>query len=283
MERKGVTIDIRIPLNPKGGNSINMAQEIAKKYGWDAINPRAAEHRERIRQMHHLASKHDSGTGDDMSVDLTSEMGDESNAEMGGMDDDRSNTEGQAKPRQRRKRVEEYDKEDDFIDDTELFWEQQAATTKDGFFVYSGPLIKAGEPAQIESATAAGKGGRGRGRGRGARSGAAGGTHASLADKARDTVSAPARTRGRGRAAGAPRKPRMTKADRERLEAEKQDRERAAQHYGGPTGAPVKLAPIPQQQYAHSQPMTAAATTTTTTRRRPPWRPQWSSSSLRRR
>lgn len=36
---------------------------------------------------------------------------------------------------------DEYDKDDDFVDDSELLWEEQAAASRDGFFVYSGPLI----------------------------------------------------------------------------------------------------------------------------------------------
>ena len=39
---------------------------------------------------------------------------------------------------------------DDFIDDTELAWEEQAAVAKDGFFVYSGPLVVEGEKPNIE-------------------------------------------------------------------------------------------------------------------------------------
>ncbi|KAH0065104.1 hypothetical protein KCU66_g24169, partial [Aureobasidium melanogenum] len=44
-KRHGVNIDIEIPLNPAGNNTINIAQEILKKYGKNAINPRAAAHR----------------------------------------------------------------------------------------------------------------------------------------------------------------------------------------------------------------------------------------------
>ena len=96
-------------------------------------------------------------------------MADDSNVDMGGMDDTANNSAQPAdgeKPRKRRKKIEEYDKEDDFIDDTELAWEEQAAVAKDGFFVYSGPLIPPGEAARVESS--APTRGRGRGRGRGA-------------------------------------------------------------------------------------------------------------------
>ena len=246
-ERKGVNIQLRIPLNPKGGNTINIAQEIVKKYGRDAINPRAAAHREQLLRVAAQQSKLEGRlSNDDMSVDLTSDLEGDSNVEMGGMDDEKSNTgvDGEAKTRKRRKKVEEYDKEDDFIDDTELAWQEQAAVAKDGFFVYSGPLVPVGQEPQVES-TAATRGSRGRGRGRGRGTTTTGTTHASLAEKKTTDSSASNRSRGRGRGTGAPRKPRITKADRERMEAEKMDRERAAAHMGGPTGAPVPLAPTP--------------------------------------
>ncbi|KAF2773869.1 HPC2-domain-containing protein [Teratosphaeria nubilosa] len=255
-EQVGVNIEIQIPLNPQGGNTINMAQEVMKKYGRDALNPRAAAHRQAIREMQIAQAKLE-GAADDMSVDLMSDPGDDSNVEMGGMEAD---TTAEGKPRKRKPKREEYDKEDDFIDDTELAWEEHAAVSKDGFFVYSGPLVPPGETAQIESATSSGRGRGSRGRGRGSRGGAAAGTsHASLAEKNRDPNAAPTRARGRGRGTGAPRKPRITKADRERMEAEKMDRERTAQHIGGPTGAPVALAPTPPQQAQYGQPMPTGA------------------------
>ena len=78
-----------------------------------------------------------------MSVDLSEN---ESNIDMGGMDDETSARENGGKKRRKRKQ-EDYDKEDDFIDDTELAWEQQALMAKDGFFVYSGPLVTEEKPA----------------------------------------------------------------------------------------------------------------------------------------
>lgn len=255
-ERKGVNIDLHIPLNPKGGNTINIAQEIIKKYGRDAINPRAAAHREQLLRIAAEQERLGVISNDEMSVDLLSEMEGDSNVEMGGIDDEKSNTglDGDGKPaRKRRKKVEEYDKEDDFIDDTELAWQEQAAVAKDGFFVYSGPLVPEGQQPQVES-SAPSKGSRGRGRGRGSRSTTSGITHASLADKSRDstttTTTTSTRSRGtRGRGNGAPRKPRITKADRERMESEKVDRERTAANMNtgpGTNGTPaVALAPTP--------------------------------------
>ncbi|KAK5709754.1 HIR complex subunit [Elasticomyces elasticus] len=256
-ERRGVNIDIHIKLDPAGGNNINIAQEIAKKYGRDAINPRAAAHREELLRVAAAANKIEGGSGaDDMSVDLMSDAGgDDSNVEMGGMEDgEKSGTGADAKAavRKRKPKIEEYDKEDDFIDDTELAWQEQAAVAKDGFFVYSGPLVPAGETANVESAvpTRGRGGGRGsRGGGRGSRGGAGANatTHASVAaEKAKDSAT---RGRARGRGTGAPRKPRITKADRERMETEKIERERKLQG-GGPTGG----GPVGVQSTAMTQP-----------------------------
>ena len=283
---KGPSIALHIPLNPRGENNINIAAEIAKKYGRDAVNPRAAAHRERLLRMEAAQNKL-IDSNDDMSVDLMSDMEDNSNVEMGGMDDEKSNTglETDGKPvrKRRRNKVEEYDKEDDFIDDTELAWQEQAAVAKDGFFVYSGPLVPAGQEAQVESSTST-RGRGGRARGRGSRTATAGSTHASVADKTRDPTTS-TRSRARGtRGTGAPRKPRITKADRERMEAEKAERERAAGVTGAsvthslpttttpaslvqtPTPAPVshQIPPMPPpppmpQQAAYTQPMGSMA------------------------
>lgn len=285
-ERKGVNIDIQIPLNPKGGNNINIAQEIIKKYGREAINPRAAAHREQLLRIAAEQERLGGTSNDEMSVDLMSEMEGDSNVEMGGMDDEKSNTglDGDGKPaRKRRKKVEEYDKEDDFIDDTELAWQEQAAVAKDGFFVYSGPLVKDGEQPHVES-SAPSKGSRGRGRGRGSRSTTSGTTHASLADKSRDsattTTTTSSRTRGtRGRGTGAPRKPRITKADRERLESEKADRERtAATMNGASNGLAATSSTLSSTPAAGPAPQLPSTSTASTAVRPPPQQPPSSSS-----
>lgn len=48
--------------------------------------------------------------------------------------------------------IGKYDTEDPFIDDSEMLWEEQRAATKDGFFVYFGPLIEKGHYASLERA-----------------------------------------------------------------------------------------------------------------------------------
>ena len=140
-------IYLTFPLKGRQNTTINVALEIEKKYGFAALHPRIAARQERQRQIKNASAALERAAGgmsaDDMSVDLSEN---ESNVEMGGMDDNASATENGTKKRRKRKQ-EDYDKEDDFIDDTELAWEQQALMAKDGFFVYSGPLVTEEKPA----------------------------------------------------------------------------------------------------------------------------------------
>ncbi|KAF2121862.1 hypothetical protein BDV96DRAFT_639943 [Lophiotrema nucula] len=194
---QGVNIWLTFPLKGQTNVTINFAQEVEKKYGFAALHPRIAARRERTRQITAagaaLEKAAGAGSADDMSLDLSEA---ESNVEMGGMDDEASGKDGAVKRRRKRKQ-EDYDKEDDFIDDTELAWEQQALMAKDGFFVYSGPLLTEGEkPAS------------------------------------RWNREARARTRTRWhrtrRDFCTVRKPRVTKADRAMMEQEKHEREKMA-------------------------------------------------------
>lgn len=221
-------IYLTFDLKGRQSTTINVALEIEKKYGFAALHPRIAARQERQRQIKNASAALERAAGlsaDDMSVDLSEN---ESNVEMGGMDDNASATENGGKKRRKRKQ-EDYDKEDDFIDDTELAWEQQALMAKDGFFVYSGPLVTEEKPAVeryvidsfgirnniLTSCRADGTVRRGRGRGRGG------------------TTRGEASGRGRGRGGGpgsrggqTVRKPRVTKADRAAMEQEKIAREK---------------------------------------------------------
>jgi hypothetical protein len=146
---QGVNIWLTFPLKGQTNITINFAQEVEKKYGFAALHPRIAARKERQRQITAAGAALEKaagmGSADDMSLDLSEP---ESNVEMGGMNDDGS-AGGNAVKRRKRKQ-EDYDKEDDFIDDTELAWEQQALMAKDGFFVYSGPLIPENEKPAVE-------------------------------------------------------------------------------------------------------------------------------------
>ncbi|KKY22363.1 putative histone promoter control 2 [Diplodia seriata] len=221
---EGTNIWLTFPLKGQTNVTINFAREVEKKYGFAALHPRVAAARERRRQMAAAAAALERGSGaasaDDMSVDLSEP---ESNVEMGGMEDELTQ---EGKKRQRKKKVEDYDKDDDFIDDTELAWEQSALMAKDGFFVYSGPLITEGEKPTVERNDGSTARGRGRGRGRG------GATRG-------DTAAARGRGGGRGSRGGVTtRKPRVTKADRAMMEAEKMEREKMAANLAAKPVAP---------------------------------------------
>ncbi len=231
---------------------VNFARLAEERYGFNALHPRLAAQQERLARVAAagaaLENAHKSGSGmsaDEMSLDLSEGEGDGevSNVEMGGMGLDgegmgvpRSGGEGsegpvKKAPKKRMMKEDMYDKDDPFVDDTELAWEEQAAASKDGFFVYSGPLVPPGEDANIEryvpisyplrehSLTkhrADGRAKRGRGRGRG---GIARGTGRAVA--AKDGTLGATKT-------GTVRKPRVTKAAKQQMEQEKVQRESMA-------------------------------------------------------
>ena len=132
-----------------------------KKYGKDALHPRRAAHRDRMARMAAAtaALEKDSGSGSAQDVSDLSEPEQEpdSTAEM--MVDDGANgingvnghaEKGKGGRKKRRPNKNEYNLDDDFIDDAELAWEEQAAVAAGGFFVYSGPLVTEEEKPAVE-------------------------------------------------------------------------------------------------------------------------------------
>lgn len=161
-------------------------------------------------------------SGDDMSLDVSEPPSEDEGPRVngnGGGDETASaagtGADGLPVKKKRRRRMEEYDRTDDFIDDTELLWEESALMAKDGFFVYSGPLVVEGAKMDIErSDGTVSKRGRGRGRGGASRG---------------ESSGRGSRGGGRGSRGGATvRKPRVTKADRAMMEQEKLEREKMA-------------------------------------------------------
>ena len=165
------TVVLDIPLEGRDNRYINFAQMAAKQYGFDALYPRLALQRDRLARVaaagaaleNAQKSAKGSGSGmsaDEMSVDLSDaeREGDNSNVEMGGMGlngtlvrGEGEGSESATKPKKKRiMKDDQYELDDPFIDDTEMAWEEQAAASTDGFFVYSGPLIAEGEKANIE-------------------------------------------------------------------------------------------------------------------------------------
>lgn len=226
-EVEAPNIALHIPLNPGESNKyVNFMRMAEERYGWDALHPRLAATRERKARIAAATaalektgglSGRDSGEEMDEDILQGSDAG-ESNVEMGGMGNGTANGNGApAKPARKKRnfKEDEYDKDDGFVDDSELLWEEQAAASKDGFFVYSGPLIPEVEkPAVSEDRPRRGRGGRGRG----SRGGAV-----------RGEGSGRGRGGGPGSRGGTVRKPRITKLEKEQRDREKAEREKLAQ------------------------------------------------------
>ncbi|KAI1475899.1 HPC2-domain-containing protein [Daldinia eschscholtzii] len=210
------SIILNIPLNGETNKYINFMRMAEDQYGWEALHPRQAELKARKARIAAasaaLAQNDSSREGDEMSVDESEN--EDSNVEMGGTSGPDKAADGKPVKKKRHFKEDEYDKDDDFVDDSELLWEEQAAASRDGFFVYSGPLIP--EVEKPES----GRGENAPKRGRGSRGGR-GGTRTSTTGAGRG------RGGGPGSRGGAVRKPRMTKADKAQMDREKAEREAA--------------------------------------------------------
>ncbi|TVY31703.1 Histone promoter control protein [Lachnellula subtilissima] len=225
-------------MNGEVNKIINFTRMAEDRYGWDALHPRLAAQRDRLARVAAAGAaleRNGSGrdSGDDMSLDSDAEG---SNVEMGGMSDGRTGTDGGAKkiPRKRKMKEDDYDKDDGFVDDTELLWEEQAAAATDGFFVYSGPLVPEGDKAPVDlrpdglpKRGRGSRGGRGGARGVGSRGGAAAAAAHAIQASANINPRTGLPLSGPGSRGGSTtRKPRITKADRERMLQEKLEREK---------------------------------------------------------
>ncbi|KAI9885224.1 MAG: hypothetical protein M1823_002963 [Watsoniomyces obsoletus] len=231
-ENRGPTIILDITIGPDEGRYVNFAQLVEKRYGFNALHPRQWAQHDRLAKVAAVgaALERNSATAsldeDMMSIEASEP---ESNGDLAGTEGSSGERGGgkattAAPPIKRRRRAkgDEYNKDDPFIDDSEMLWQEQAAASKDGFFVYEGPLLKPGERPTIERADGTIR--RPRGRGRGSRGGGGGGATRGAAGNGGNTP-----TSGPGSRGGTTvRKPRITKADRARMEQEKQDRERMA-------------------------------------------------------
>jgi hypothetical protein len=139
-------------MNVETNKYVNFTRLAEERYGWEAVHPRLAAQRARLAQVAAAGDVIEKNTtrGEseyEKSLDILEE-GDGSSVEMGGMSDGRTGTDGGRKPIKKRKMKE--DEYDEFVDDEELLWEEQAAVSKDGFFVYSGLLVPEGERPVFE-------------------------------------------------------------------------------------------------------------------------------------
>ena len=220
-EFQAPTIMLSIPIKAGETNKyVNFMRLAEDRYGWDALHPRLAANRDRkarIAAATATLEKAEMGreSGDEMSLDSDVEGSNQENGVASGPD-------AQAKPKKKRNfKEDQYDVDDDFVDDSEMLWEAQAAASRDGFFVYSGPLVPEVEKPKEERPK--------RGRGRGSRGG-------------RGSTRGAGTGRGGGpgsRGGAVTRKPRITKAERLQREREKAERESMAQINKTPTNGYV--------------------------------------------
>lgn len=142
------SIRLHVPLNGSSNVYINFASLAEKTYGPEIFNSK------RLLGPQGFASSFlnhdrilDTGSDSEAEDDDASDKGEDVSAV------DTDGAAGKKKPVKRRRRqagADKYDVEDPFIDDSEALMEQVAAASKDGFFVYSGPLIAEGERAKID-------------------------------------------------------------------------------------------------------------------------------------
>ena len=158
------TVYIQVPLvdpsskqqNEEPNLVIDFMRLAEEKYGFDIIHPD-------IRTAMDLANDADDNDFDDIDddgdIDLTTTDNNNNTAtstastqQQQQQQQQQQNTPAQSasltasdKPKNRGKVEGKYDLNDPFIDDSETLWEEQAASTKDGFFVYSGPLVQEGD------------------------------------------------------------------------------------------------------------------------------------------
>lgn len=137
-------IAIHVPLYSKdeaiGSTQVvfNVMKMCEDKYGWKNVHPNASKFNIDMYNDEEL----DEDDDDDME-DYQDEAPKEpkENAKVDGR-----------KLQKGKPKIGQYDFEDPFIDDSEMLWEEQRASTKDGFFVFWGPLVEEGKNARIDKA-----------------------------------------------------------------------------------------------------------------------------------
>ncbi|EGW32573.1 uncharacterized protein SPAPADRAFT_51116 [Spathaspora passalidarum NRRL Y-27907] len=144
-----LNIPLLDPKDPKPGKAevvINVLRLAEEKYGWSVVHPKA---KSAIDIMDDMMDEDDEGMDDDDEEDVI--VDEEKSAQpppppppAAAAAKDKELTEQQL-VRQHEirmiRKVGKYDYEDPFIDDEELQMEEEITTTKEGFFVYWGPLV----------------------------------------------------------------------------------------------------------------------------------------------
>ncbi|KAJ5692126.1 hypothetical protein N7462_001549 [Penicillium macrosclerotiorum] len=235
--RSSPNIIVHVPLQ-KGNQVINFAQLAEERYGFAALHPRLAAHKERLARVaaagdaleRNVKGGKGASAGESADEDLSLDMDRDSDMDgdismLGAGPGTNAPSETSDGKKKRRKKVEEYDRDDPFVDDSELAWQEQAAASKDGFFVYSGPLVPEGEKVQVERADGTIKRGRGRGRGTGRGRSIASHPHVPIAAAVPISQDTGLPLRGPGSRGGTSRRARTAKkADQADKHADKHDK-----------------------------------------------------------
>lgn len=142
-----MSIPLIDPKNPKPGQSevvVNVLRLAEEKYGWTAIHPNA---KSAIDIMEDMIDDDDDDDDDDDEVIVDDEKSGSvapapapSKKKKEGEELTEEQLVRQHQTRMNRK-VGKYDYQDPFIDDEELQMEEEITTTKEGYFVYWGPLV----------------------------------------------------------------------------------------------------------------------------------------------
>lgn len=148
-----------MPLSGETNKIVSFARLAEEKYGFAALHPRLAAQKERLARVAAAGAaleKDEKGGSaresaeEDLSVDIDRDSDADGDVAMGGTGLTATEEQTDGKKKRRRKKIEDYDRDDPFVDDSEMVWQEQAAASKDGFFVYSGPLVAEGEKVQVE-------------------------------------------------------------------------------------------------------------------------------------
>lgn len=158
-----IHVDLKKAVNTNDTAVLDFMKEVEDQYGFETVHPDIKTAMD-IANMDDDMDDDDNDNDDD--VDLTESNNNNNNNNTSANTNINANsnpntsnnapttqtTTQEPKPKNRGRVEGKYDLNDPFIDDAETQWEEQAASTKDGFFVYSGPLVQAGEQPKIERA-----------------------------------------------------------------------------------------------------------------------------------
>lgn len=143
-EKKEISLPVvvlDIPLldakDPKPGQAevvVHVMKMAEEKYGWNAVHPNSKSAIDLLDEM--LEDEEEGEEEDDDDVVTVDEKG----VPLKKKEESTKDKKKKKEPKVNRK-VGKYDCDDPFIDDTELQWEEEITTTKEGFFVYWGPLV----------------------------------------------------------------------------------------------------------------------------------------------